>query len=99
MLPELLRFSSRSRLLDSIPASLKDVHYTQSNGVRTDLFALPSKSSTSFSNQGMGFMDAWQETRGEDANEDDENDDENDNDFHALGIDGISDDHLASLGL
>lgn len=38
MLPELLRFSSRSRLLDLIPDSLKRAHFTQNNGGRASIF-------------------------------------------------------------
>ena len=38
MLPEMLRFSSRHRLLDSIPDELKNAHKTQEKGGRSSLF-------------------------------------------------------------
>jgi hypothetical protein len=38
MLPEMLRFSSRHRLLDSIPEELKNAHKTQEKGGRSSLF-------------------------------------------------------------
>lgn len=40
MLPEMLRFSSRHRLLDSIPDDLKNAHKTQTNGGRSHLFTM-----------------------------------------------------------
>lgn len=55
MLPELLRFSSRSRLLDLIPESLKRAHFTQSNGGRASVFT----DSLQPKPPAAGLLDGW----------------------------------------
>ena len=55
MLPELLRFSSRSRLLDLIPDSLKRVHFTQNNGGRASVFTDSLRPKP----PAAGLLDGW----------------------------------------
>lgn len=89
MLPELLRFSSRSRLLEKIPEELKAVHRTRDSG--------PHTTRPAHTTEPQELMDGWitnttgfTEAEGEEEEGCDDEEDE---------LDDLDDSVLASLGL
>lgn len=93
MLPELLRFSSRSRLLDIIPEELKAVHRTRESGTHA------ARSARAVDHQ-QQLMDGWI-TSNEGVVEEvrDEDEDEADRSEPEVGDQGFDDGALAALGL
>ena len=94
MLPELLRFSSRSRLLDSISDDLKNVHHTDTVGVREDAFSKPH-AAVGMSHPIGDMLNGWRnENLSSFHGQVNANEDHND-----FNDDIFGDDQLASLGL
>lgn len=86
MLPELLRFSSRSRLLDLIPEHLKAPHRTQTTAVAGASTVTPASN----------LMDGWKSAE---VPEEVSAGDTPDNVFDDHDDDAFDDGALAALGL